>query len=168
MILRHDGQPMFTLGMYERPRDDREWKTWTDAGINLVCCHSREHLDENRKWGAFGWVPVPMILRDDDGDGAVLIRRVAACFNLAVLWPSRRGYVSLASQVLSPWMVHRLVVPFHAVGTSFLPAYPLFLTAVGRCHAPMVIVSPETGIRDATCRYAGTGLLTDADRHISP
>lgn len=77
MVLRRDGQPVFTLGMYERPRDDGEWKRWTEAGINLVCSHSREHLDENARWGVFGWVPVPMILNDDD-DGSALAERIHA------------------------------------------------------------------------------------------
>jgi hypothetical protein len=75
MILTRDEKPLFTLGMYERPRTDDEWREWSEAGINLVGCSSREHLDEAREWGMFGWVTVPMILKDDD-DGSALVERV--------------------------------------------------------------------------------------------
>ena len=75
MILERDGRKLFALGMYERPRTDDEWRRWSEAGINLVCCHSRDDLDLAHEWGMFGWVPVPMILSDDD-DGSALADRI--------------------------------------------------------------------------------------------
>jgi hypothetical protein len=63
--------PTFCLGMYERPRNEQEWRTWSDAGINLVMCRTRDDLDEAQEWGMSGWVPVPMVLADDD-DGSAL------------------------------------------------------------------------------------------------
>ncbi len=71
MVLR----PTFPLGMYERPRDENEWKTWTEAGINLVRCGNREDLDECADHGIMGWVPVRLVLADDD-DGSALAERV--------------------------------------------------------------------------------------------
>ena len=65
----------FVLGMYERPRSEQEWRAWIAAGIDLVRCSSRDHLDEAREWGASGWVSIPLILADDD-DGAALAERV--------------------------------------------------------------------------------------------
>jgi hypothetical protein len=67
----HASQSTFYLGMYERPRNEQEWRTWSDAGINLVMCRTRDDLDETQEWGMSGWVPVPMVLADDD-DGAAL------------------------------------------------------------------------------------------------
>ncbi|HDS74844.1 MAG TPA: hypothetical protein ENN56_04805 [Firmicutes bacterium] len=64
-IIRQNGAPVFPLGMYEFPRDESEWKTWTDAGINLVRCGNREQLDIAHKYGVSVWVPVPMIVVDD-------------------------------------------------------------------------------------------------------
>jgi len=77
MVLHRDGQPLFPLGMYERPRNDDEWRAWSEAGVNLVCCHSREQLDEAARWGMFGWVPVPAVLAEGD-DGAELAAAVEA------------------------------------------------------------------------------------------
>ena len=68
MILERDGRPQFPLGMYERPRDDGEWKAWSEAGINIVCCHTREQLDQALAHGMSAWIPVPMIVADDEGE----------------------------------------------------------------------------------------------------
>ena len=77
MILERNGEPLFPLGMYERPRDDDEWTRWSAAGINLVRCGSREDLDRAQAAGMFGWVPVSMVLADDD-DGSALAARIDA------------------------------------------------------------------------------------------
>jgi hypothetical protein len=75
MILSRDGKPLFPLGMYELPRTDDEWRAWSDAGINLVRCGSRDDLDRAEAFGMFGWVPVSMILADDD-DGSALAAKI--------------------------------------------------------------------------------------------
>lgn len=75
MFLERDGQTLFGLGMYERPRTREEWQTWRAAGINLVHCQSRDQLDEAQASGMFGWVSVPMVLPDGD-DGSALAERV--------------------------------------------------------------------------------------------
>jgi hypothetical protein len=74
MILKRDGKGLFTFGMYERPRDDAEWKKWSSAGINLVCCSSREDLDKALEHGMFGWVPVPIIVKSDDDEAKLRAR----------------------------------------------------------------------------------------------
>ena len=66
-VVSRDGQPLFALGMYERPRNDDEWRRWQEAGINLVKAGNREQLDENWKWGMHATVHAPMIVHDDDG-----------------------------------------------------------------------------------------------------
>ena len=71
MIYDDTGRKLFPLGMYERPRTDDEWRTWSEAGINLVRCGSREDLDEAREWGMSGWVHVP-----ETDDGAALGERI--------------------------------------------------------------------------------------------
>ncbi len=71
MILVRNGKPLFPLGMYELPRTDDEWSRWSEAGINLVRCGSRDDLDRAEAAGMFGWVPVAMILADDDGGSAL-------------------------------------------------------------------------------------------------
>ena len=68
MILQRDGLPVFPLGFYELPRDEGEWKAWSEAGINLVCCHNREQLDKAHEYGMFAWVPVPMIVASDEDE----------------------------------------------------------------------------------------------------
>ncbi len=75
MVLTRDGRKLFTLGMYERPRTDDEWRTWSEAGINLVCCRTNGDLDQADEWGMFGWVPVPLVLAADD-DGSSLAAKV--------------------------------------------------------------------------------------------
>ncbi len=67
----------FVLGMYEFPRDESEWEKWTRAGINLIRCNNREELDECAGRGVHGWVPVNLILADDD-DGSALADKVNA------------------------------------------------------------------------------------------
>ena len=74
-VVSRDGQPLFALGMYERPRNDDEWRRWKEAGINLVKAGNREQLDENWKWGMHATVHAPMILADDD-DGSKLVEFV--------------------------------------------------------------------------------------------
>ena len=66
MVLRRAGQPVFPLGMYEQPRTEEEWYRWSQAGINLVCCQSRDEFDLAYAWRIPGWVPALMILADDD------------------------------------------------------------------------------------------------------
>jgi hypothetical protein len=68
MILKRNGSGLFTLGMYELPRDESEWKAWSEAGINLVCCHTREHLDTAHEYGMYAWVPVPIIVKSDEDE----------------------------------------------------------------------------------------------------
>ena len=70
-VLSRDGEPLFALGMYERPRTDDEWRRWQEAGINLVKAGNREDLDENWEWGMFATVHVPMVL-DEGDDGSEL------------------------------------------------------------------------------------------------
>ena len=74
-VVSRDGQPLFALGMYERPRNDDEWRRWKEAGINLVKAGNREQLDESWKWGMSATVHAPMILADDD-DGSKLVEFV--------------------------------------------------------------------------------------------
>lgn len=75
MFLTQDGTEVFPIGMYDRPKNEDEWKKWSEAGINLVRCGSREHLDEAWSYGMYGWVTVPMVLAPDD-DGAALAERI--------------------------------------------------------------------------------------------
>ena len=75
MFRTKQGMKHFTLGMYEYPRDEKEWKQWTDAGINLLRCSDREQLDQTQERGIYGWNTVRSILADDD-DGAELTDRI--------------------------------------------------------------------------------------------
>ena len=75
MISNTDGQSLFPLGMYEQPRTEEEWRVWSEAGINLLRCKSREELDRDHEHGMCGWVPVAMILADND-DGSSLVKRI--------------------------------------------------------------------------------------------
>ena len=68
MILRRNGRGLFALGMYELPRDASEWKQWSEAGINLVRCGSREELDTAWDHGMYAWVPVPLIIRTNEDE----------------------------------------------------------------------------------------------------
>ncbi len=71
MALDRNRTSSFPLGMYERPRNDGEWRTWSEAGINLVGCKGRDDLDEARKWGVSGWVTMPMVLAEGDDESAL-------------------------------------------------------------------------------------------------
>ncbi|HQK23601.1 MAG TPA: hypothetical protein PLM66_12000, partial [Candidatus Latescibacteria bacterium] len=75
MRISLNGQRIFPLGAYEHPRTEDEWRQWTKAGINIVCCHNREELDAAHAHGVLGWVPVPVILADGD-DGSTLAAKV--------------------------------------------------------------------------------------------
>ncbi len=71
MILTRDGRSEFALGMYELPRDESEWRRWSESGINLVQCKSRDELDLAHDYGMLAWVAVPMVVTDDDGEAAL-------------------------------------------------------------------------------------------------
>ena len=75
MMLNEKGEPVFPLGMYERPRDGVELSEWGGAGINLLNCHEPGHLDLARKGGMMGWVPVKMIVQND-GESDALVETV--------------------------------------------------------------------------------------------
>jgi hypothetical protein len=109
MVLRRNGQPLFTLGMYERPRNDDEWSAWSQAGINLVCCNERGHLDTAHKWGMFGWVPVPMILAPDD-DGNALAQRIRSLADHPALavWEAPDEAIWHAHRQPTNWATKRL------------------------------------------------------------
>jgi len=53
--------------MYEQPRNGDEMERWRQAGINLLCCHNADELDAADRGGMMGWVPVPVIVRDEKG-----------------------------------------------------------------------------------------------------
>jgi hypothetical protein len=66
MLVSPNGKPVFPLGMYEQPRTEEEWQEWSQAGINLLRCGSREELDQAHERGMMGWVPVRMVVRSDE------------------------------------------------------------------------------------------------------
>lgn len=109
MVLRRNGHPLFTLGMYERPRNDDEWAAWSKAGVNLVCCSTREHLDAAHRWGMFGWVPVPMILAPED-DGAELAERIRSLADHPALavWEAPDEAIWHAHRQPTNWATKRL------------------------------------------------------------
>lgn len=71
MILQRNGEPLFPLGFYELPRDEGEWRSWSEAGVNLVCCRTRDDLDRAAEYGMFAWVPVPMIVNSAEKEAAL-------------------------------------------------------------------------------------------------
>ncbi|HOS65785.1 MAG TPA: hypothetical protein PK251_13650 [Candidatus Latescibacteria bacterium] len=75
MRISLNGQRIFPLGAYEHPWTEDEWRQWTAAGVNIVCCHNREELDAAHAHGVLGWVPVPVILADGDA-GSTLAAKV--------------------------------------------------------------------------------------------
>ncbi len=87
MLLERDGRPVFPVGFYELPRDENEWKTWSEAGVNLVCCHNREQLDKAQQYGMFAWVPVPMVVSSDEDEQKLRDKVTELCDHPAVaIW----------------------------------------------------------------------------------
>lgn len=73
-VILYDNEAVFPLGMYDQPNDRAEWQEWKRAGINLLRCHSEEQLDQTHKRKMMGWVPVPIICRDAEGEAALTER----------------------------------------------------------------------------------------------
>ncbi len=71
----HGNEVVFPIGIYEKPRDPGEWRAWKESGINLVCCHDEEQLEEADRRKMMAWVPVPIVCKDAE-DGKALASRV--------------------------------------------------------------------------------------------
>ncbi len=59
-LLRRGGEVLFPIGCYELPKNDEALREMTEAGFNLVHCHSRDDLDRAQRAGLLGVVPVPL------------------------------------------------------------------------------------------------------------
>jgi hypothetical protein len=59
-FLQKDGRRLFPVGSYYTPRDDAALKEMVDAGFNLFNCGSKAELDRIQKFGAQGWIALPM------------------------------------------------------------------------------------------------------------
>ncbi len=71
----NENEAVFSLGMYDQPRDAGEWSQWRESGINLLHCGNEEDLDKTRRAGMMGWVSVPIICRNSD-DEEILGERI--------------------------------------------------------------------------------------------
>jgi hypothetical protein len=54
--IRQDGARHFPIGFYEFPKDNEDLLELAAGGVNLVRCHSKEHLDRVGEAGMMGWV----------------------------------------------------------------------------------------------------------------
>jgi len=50
---------------------------WKESGINLLRCHTEEELERADRWRVNAWVPVPVILGDEQS-GSELMKRIAS------------------------------------------------------------------------------------------
>lgn len=58
--IQKNGKRIFPIGSYYLPADDAALKEMIDAGFNLFMCRSKEDLDRLQKFGAQGWIPLPL------------------------------------------------------------------------------------------------------------
>ena len=55
-LIRQNGERRIPIGFYEYPQSDEYLHALAASGVNLIRCHSAEHLDRVQAAGAMGWV----------------------------------------------------------------------------------------------------------------
>ena len=57
-FIRRKGKPLFPIGFYEMPGDEKALARMAKAGVNLVRTGSKESLDRAQDVGMMGWMPL--------------------------------------------------------------------------------------------------------------